>query len=267
MAGGFKAKQEAYVPVQRIDKKANAPFALVKGTITRIENRSAFIDLPFGLGNQKVATSVLHRDAGLLIVKIGDFATEDSLLNPLARSVESFAHLLFPGDQLKSVDLRTWDELRAVISKYHKAYSHFVLIGHGSNSDLLFANSAKVGVGTLIDFLETEEVSSKTIVSLSCHTGEAAFAKPLSESTACSALVAPLGAVHGVSASHFAQTYLGYHFLEGKTAKVAFNKARGESPGAANFRYWKNGAFAGARAPAKAKRKTNKTTPSAPTRT
>jgi hypothetical protein len=82
-------------------------------------------------------------------------------------------------------------------------------------------------------------------MSLCCNTGRADFAKVFSQSPCCGALVAPFGALHGAVASQFLQTFFGYHFLEGRTFRVAFKNARRNVPGGATFRIWQNGDFEG----------------------
>lgn len=244
----FQINDTVYAPVERVCRGTSTPHAIIKGVVKSIPSgsRSLDIDFPYGIGTKRVASSVVHKDVGVLIVRIGDFASEQSLLDPLTSSVEQFCRLLIPDDQLKAVRLRTWDELKWIIGQYHTAYTHWILIGHGGSGTLLFGNNNPVQVVDLRTELEAQSVQARFILSLCCHTGEAAFAKNLSQSQSCKSLVAPKGAIHGASACQFAQSFLGYHFLEGKTTTVAFKKARTQTPGGAVFRHWQVGDFIGA---------------------
>lgn len=245
----FQVNDEVYVPAQRVDKNVASPFAVVKGKVTAIppKSRSLVVDLPYGIGSKEIATSMCHKEIGILILKIGDFASELGLLNPLATSLERYCRLLVPSDQLKTIHLRTRDELEWVISTYHPAYTHWILVGHGGSGTLSFANNHSMTSSEFRASMEEKKVTSKFILSLCCHTGEAAFAKIVSQSSACKVFMGPKGAIHGASACHFAQSYLGYHFLEGKTTKVAFNQARGRTPGGTVLRHWTSGNFVGGR--------------------
>jgi len=239
----FQVGDTAYVPVQRVSDAVVAPYAIIRGTVTEVpeHSKSIRVDLPHDLGNRSIAASAAHKDVGILILRIGDFDTEVTLLDPLAGSIHQYCRLLVPDDQLKSVYLRTWSELQFIIERHHAAYSHWILIGHGGAGVLNFANNHHLPVGELCNHLEQQNVNEKLIVSLCCHTGERAFASTLSASNSCKAFIAPKGAVHGAGASQFAQSFLGYHFLEGRTVTVAFKQTRLQTPGGAVFRLWSGG--------------------------
>jgi hypothetical protein len=239
----FQVNDTAYVPVQRVTDQNPAPYSIIKGTVMEVpeNSKSIKIDLPYGLGVKTVAASAAHKDVGILILRIGDFQTERTLLDPLATSIHEYCRLLVPDDQLKSIDLRTWDEMQWVIQQHHAAYSHWILVGHGGPGTLLFANGHALPAADLRAHMEQEAVEGKFVVSLCCHTGDRHFAKILSESNSCRAIVAPIGAIHGASACQFTQSFFGYHFLEGKTLTVAFKQTRKRTPGAAVLRLWMGG--------------------------
>lgn len=244
MASGLNVGEDVYVPVHRLEKNASVPYSIAKGKIQRIVERTVVVKLP-SLGERRVATSAVHRNVGILVLKIGDFRSEDSLLDPLTKSLVNYCRLLVPDDQVRYLEIRTWDEFEAVIADHHTAYTHVVIVGHGNDVRLCFVPKVHKTARDIVTFMDKQGVQNKVFLSLCCHTGKAAFAKTFSRSASCSALMAPLGPLHGASASQFAQTYFAYHFLEGRTQKVAFNKARRVTPGASRFRYWKNGQFEG----------------------
>lgn len=244
MASGLNVGEEVYVPVRRFDKNASLHYSIAKGKVQSIIERSVVVELP-SLGAQRVAASAVHRNVGILVLRIGDFRSEDTLLDPLTKSLLNYCRLLVPDGQLLNLEIRTWDEFEAVIAEHHTAYTHVVIVGHGNDGCLCFVPEAHRTSREIVTFMDKQGVRNKVFLSLCCHTGNAGFAKTFSRSGFCSALIAPLGPVHGASASQFAQTYFAYHFLDGKTQKVAFNKARKHTPGATKFRYWENGQFEG----------------------
>lgn len=247
MPTNISVGDEVYVPVERIKCGESVPFALVKGTVTSRQNRTVRVDLPYGIGEVKVASSALHKDVGVCVIRVGDMKTEHTLLDPIGKSVLHFLRLLVPDDQLKYVALRTPEELYAVYEETAPSFTHYVFIGHGSTGELIFSCERREGSEDLSQSLEQKYGSQRVFISLCCHTGEAKFGKSFSKNGCCQALIAPFGPLHGAVASQFLQTFFGYHFLEGKSLKIAFKRARENVPGGAVFRLWKNGVFEGRR--------------------
>lgn len=234
-----------YVPVGRLAEGVTAPFALVRGPVLAAQNRTLTVDLPFGIGAVHIASSAVHRDVGVCVIRIGDLETEDTLLNPIAKSVLQYLRLLVPDDQVKYVALRTTDELYSVYESVAPSFTHIVLVGHGADGNLLFSCGQREAGSQLGSSLSALHDQPRMFMSLCCNTGRADFAKVFSQSPCCGALVAPFGALHGAVASQFLQTFFGYHFLEGRTFRVAFKNARRNVPGGATFRIWQNGDFEG----------------------
>ena len=240
--------QRVYAPALRVDPCVTPNFSLIKGIVRELPGGSKsalveFDDSRFGL--KRLATSLLHAEVGVMIVRIGDFGSELEFLDPLAQSVRDFCRLLLPPDQLRFFQVRTLRELAHVFQTYHPAYSHWILVGHGATDHLVLANAKRLRAQHFRDFIEQSESTPKTFISLCCHSGERGFAQHISRSHACKAFVAPKGPGYGASASQFAQSFLGYHFLDGRTIKVAFKQTRKLTPGGAVFRLWQNGAFIG----------------------
>ncbi len=233
-----------YVPTSLLPDGGGSPHALIRLEVERNSRRSVVVTPPGAVKSHKVASSRVHSsDLGLLVVRIGDMESESGVLDPLAQSIWEFFRLLLPVDQLELLRLRTVHELRTFWAGHHSAYSHLVLIGHGSSDYLPFidADQGRLSAKEVVELMRVDGLKSKHIVSLACATGRAGFAKPLSESAICSHFVAPYQPVHAAAASHFCQTYFTKLLLEGRTTKTAFDAAAGAVVGQAHFRLWAAG--------------------------
>lgn len=237
MASNLKAGERVYVPRSRLGIAQEAS-AFYQTKVLDIKKRSITVSVPGG-GTKTIASSLAHRRIGALVVNIGDYSTESTLLDPLAKSVLQYFRLLLSDDEVASVKLRSIAELDAIWKKNHKAYSHVVIVGHGSSDGITF------GVDGLTRAERFENPFGNTgpvnLVSLCCETGYAAFSKPLSQQKAFRCVIAPFHSVHGAVASQFCQTFFSYHLLEGETLAVAFKHARESVPGGASFRMWRDG--------------------------
>ena len=240
----FAAGTTVFVPDSALPvASAPRPFALVKRTVERIEDRSIVVRESDGT-ETKIGSSRVHSaNLGLLIVRIGNLEGEMTLLNPLAASVLQFFRLLLDDDQIARIDVRTPDELYTWWATNHAAYTHVVLVAHGGDLGLSFLGAGQTGqeFAQRIEQSEAGTGTPKHFVSLACKTGRAAFAKTFSESNVCSRLVAPYQSIHGAAASHFAQTYFSSLLLEGHIPKTAFNHAAAADGSKTHFRLWING--------------------------
>jgi hypothetical protein len=241
----FRVGQKVYAPIYRYQAGDQAPFAVTDGIVREISGRSCAVDLPYGIGLQRIASSMLHADVGVCIVRIGDFHSEQSVMDPICKSILNFLRLLLPDDQVKSVGIRTVAELEELFQIYASAYRLWVVVGHGTQTgELCFTRSQRTASAALAATLAPHAASPRTFLFLSCHTGKSAFAKAFSAKTGlCSVLIGPTGALHSAVASQFAQTFLSYFYLEGRQTGVAFNKAVLQMPTATRFRLWRNGSF------------------------
>lgn len=241
----FRVGQKVYAPIYRYQGGDQAPFAVTDGIVREISGRSCAVDLPHGIGLQRIASSMLHADVGVCIVRIGDFRSEQSAMDPICKSILNFLRLLLPDDQIKSVGIRTVAELEELFQIYASAYRLWVVVGHGTQTgELCFTRNQRTASAALATTLAPHAASPRTFLFLSCHTGKAAFAKAFSANAGlCSVLIGPTGALHSAVASQFAQTFLSYFYLEGRQTGVAFNKAVLQMPTATRFRLWRNGSF------------------------
>ena len=175
------------------------------------------------------------------MIAIGDFSTEETLLDPLADTVRQFLRLLVPDDQLRSIKVRGLEELTKFWKVNHAAYSHVILIAHGDKDRMTFAADESVTVKEMQSAFENVDGTRKTFISLSCRTGHEAFGSRFSQSSVCKEFIGPLDDVHGALASQFCQLFFTAHLLEGRTVKSAISGARKATVGAKGFRLWCNG--------------------------
>ena len=111
MARELKPGDSVWVPCARISDLVDRSVALYQSSVVEVRDRSVRVELPDALSSDWLGASLVHKDVGFLILNIGDLASEDSLLNPLAKSVTQFCRLLVPDDQVRSVQIRSLDEL------------------------------------------------------------------------------------------------------------------------------------------------------------
>lgn len=241
MASNLLIGDTVYVPCSAFDELADRDTALYKTEVVAVERRSVRVKLPDGTYSQLIGSSRIHRDVGIVVISVGDFATETSLLDPLAKTVLQFLRLLVPDDQVRAVKVRGRGELSKFWAANHGTYSHVVLIGHGDKDLLGFAVDGDVHAPDVLHAFETPDCAQKTFLSLACKTGYVTFGGHFSKSHICREFIAPFHSVHGAVASQFCQTFFTFHLLEGKGAKVAFNHARLGVPGGVSFRLWSNG--------------------------
>ncbi|MBV6502977.1 MAG: hypothetical protein AKCLJLPJ_01035 [Fimbriimonadales bacterium] len=233
--------QRVWISARRIGVEASDPSALVERTVLAKNNRTITVDTVAG-NTANVATKLVHDHAGISIFRVGDMSSESTLLDPLAKSVLQFCRLLMPDDFVRLYEVRAEAELRAFWDRDHGGFRHIIMIGHGGEQGLkLFGPDDWISPTILREIIFGRATSSKSVISLCCSTGRAAFARPFSSHQRCEAFMAPFGSVHGADASRFTQEFLAYALLDGSSTKTAFNKAETSIGDGRDFRCWKNG--------------------------
>lgn len=242
MSQKFIEGDTVYIPSSLLPDGDSYSTSIYKTSVTQTKAKSVKVLLRDGSNSDWIASSKPHKNLGIAIITIGDFSTEETLLNPLAKSILQLSRLLLDDGSVTSIRIRAIGELGAWWATNQSAYSHIIFIGHGSQNDIFFAYG---GPRTPIDFQRrvlSAAQTKKTFISLCCETGKNSFASAFSAIPACGHLIAPFHSIHGAAASQFFQTYMCWHLLYGKTTKVAFNKAASTVPGTDIFRLWKDGA-------------------------
>ena len=245
MSRGLKKNEQVYVSLVRlgIDRQTESAFLRTR-ILADVQpgQRSVTVDLISEGQTATIATSAVHRNIGVAIYAIGDISSEHSLIDPLRKSVLHYLRLVLPADALRARSVRSLAELRECWSNHdHGGVSHVILIGHGSDRGLTFAVDGEVSAAEVGRTFRVEGHVATTFISLCCRTGFAGFAKNCCAGFGNCVYIAPFHSVHGAIASQFVQTYLGHHFLDGKSFKVAFNKAQEDIPSGVQFRLWQNG--------------------------
>ena len=139
MTQKFNAGDTGYLPSSLLPNGNAYPSSIYRTTVTQIQAKSVKVRLRDGTDSDWLASSKLHANLGIAIITIGDFDTEETLLNPLAKSILQFSRLLLDDSSVTAIRIRAIGELSAWWSKNQAAYSHIVFIGHGSPTDINFA--------------------------------------------------------------------------------------------------------------------------------
>ena len=134
----FEVGDQVLVPIARIRGFETYQKSLYPTTIVSIDKRSIQVNLKDGLISDKIGNSLCHKNVKVLILEIGDMETEDTLLDPLNKSILQYIRLLLPDDMVISLKIRNITELEYFWKKNHNINSHVVLIGHGKQNSIKF---------------------------------------------------------------------------------------------------------------------------------
>lgn len=241
MARNIQANEWVYIPAARIGGMDDLPSAFWRTKVLEAERGKVKVQLRDQSTSEWIGSSLCHRNVGILILTLGDFDTEPTLLDPLTKSILHYCRLLVPDDQVRNFKLRSLSELSYIWKKEQANYSHIILVGHGAKDSIFFANEGWVDPEKFFKSIHKRGTEKKVFISLCCKTGYQGFGGVFSKKSICGQFIAPFQSVHGAIASQFAQTFLAYHLLQGETPGVAFNHARESTPGSTSFRLWQSG--------------------------
>lgn len=237
MPSSFEVGDKVFIPATKVDDPS-AHHAILEKTIDAVVNRS--ITVTHKGTSYKFGSSVAYRNVSVIIFCIGDYSSEEFLLNPLAKSILQYFRLLLEDAWLKLYHIRTKEEFSFLWEKNHALYSHVVFIGHGRKDAMQFGDKW-LTAPELVRCLNVKDVTPKNYFSLCCKTGLKDFASPFSDAECVSCLVAPKNVCHAASGSEFIQTLFANHFLAGKQIKSAFNKTKKAASPGPKFRFWRDG--------------------------
>jgi hypothetical protein len=238
----FQENEEVYVPAASL-KDPNTLKALVRRRVIANVGRSIVVN-DYDDKVATIASGLVHKgNIGILVLRVGDFSTEDTLLDPLADSLAQFLRLLIDDGDIDNVRVRTLAELEAYWAKQGESRSHVILIAHGSEKSITFVGDGAIGGSELAARLISCNplATNRWFISLACKTGRVDFANAFSRSSVCRDLVAPFQSVHGAAASQFCQALLTLHFLRGHTLPIAYRVAAKEFMTQGTFVRWSNG--------------------------
>lgn len=180
---------------------------------------------------------------GFALIRIGDFQTENTLLDPLAKSVLQYLRLMLPDHVVTNVSIRTLHELQEWWAFNSAAQTHCILVGHGKPEGLKFLDHQSLVSGTHLGTALTEVATPTSAPKASCLTGRAAFANGFSATKICSAFIGPHQSVHGASASQYIQTLLAHHLLDGTELLAAHRRANKSTSRGTSFRFFRSGGW------------------------
>lgn len=243
MANNIQVGDQVYVCRSRLPTVNDQTKAFYKSEVVARQDRSVSVRLPDGTNSDFVSTKFVHHRVGVAVLAFGDFASEGTLLDPLAKTVLQYCRLLFGDDDyVRFIKLRTEAELNLICDQRQlRPYEHIVILGHGAKEGALCCVVGDIAAARLREIFEQHEPSPWDFAFLCCYLGRNAFAQNFSASPACKSLVAPFNAVHGAVSAQFVQTYLIKLLLEGETTAVAHRHASESTPPKSQFRLWRNG--------------------------
>lgn len=243
MATNVNVGDHVYVCRSRLDAVNDQTQAFYRTEVVAREGRKRRVRLPDGTNSELVSTKFMHHRVGVAIIAFGDFHSESTLLDPLAKTVLQYCRLLFGDDSfVRFLKLRTDAELNLVCQTQQlSAYEHIVFLGHGSADAALCGATGDIPVARLVEIFEQHNPTPWDFAFLCCYLGRNAFARPFSTSPMCKSMVAPFNAVHGGVSAQFVQTYLIKLLLEGESTADAHRHASESTPPGSKFRLWRNG--------------------------
>jgi hypothetical protein len=254
----LKKDQLVYVPAKSVKiDPLEYPSAMVSCKVSEVKrNNVVLYDIPTKKHDlETVKSGILRRKLGILILRVGDYNSEDSLLDPLFNAVCSISSLLLTSDSIFALKIRTFKELQYYWIKYNASISHIVIIGHGyKDQGLVFGNKPDsqclidynknsrnpknesdfleiVSADQVINTLQLNNGSNQgvDIISLSCFTGMRSFGKKIGGAPFCSFFAGARKAVNPMDAIYFYNEFVTEYFLNGAKVKDAFEKANVKS--------------------------------------
>jgi hypothetical protein len=236
----FQVGQEVLVPAASIGSAGDGP-ALLERLVLDTSGRSIFVD---GIDNtvKRVPSKFVHREFGLALIRVGDFRSESTLLDPLVDSLGAYFNLLLPLERHWIWKIRTLDELEEQWETNHSLLTHVVLIGHGSSKAFDFVGGAMTGdeLGAALTAL-APATPPKDFISIACETGRSPFAKHFSQTPICQSILGAFQEIHGAVALQFVETYFSSLLLIGSSSRVALRRAQEGLPSGTHFAEWRDG--------------------------
>jgi len=238
----FSDGDEVHVPASLVGLGKDNPSAMVKCSFVRNEGKKGVVKNIPGIPDEKeLDIRLIKKKLGILIIQIGDYSTENSLLEPLQTSITQYTTLLLMPEYIYSEKLRTLQELSIIWKKVCMIISHVIFIGHGKKEGFIFGQET-VNTDALIETMAVDNKMGEKIqiISLCCYSGKKSIARKISNSLFCDNFIGPTETVHAANASHFYQSYMIYNMLHGYLPERAYQYARVLTPGVTKFYMWSN---------------------------
>ena len=241
MPSAITEGQLVYVPTRFLPDSRRDSHAIRQCKVVEIVRRSVRVQLRNGEPSDLIAISKIHSDLGVALLSIGDFETEDGLINPLSKSLLQFCRLILPDDQMTTVRVRSITEVGSWWKINHAAFTHIIIVGHGCAEAIKFGVGGNRKAKSFHRQMHESGSYPKTFISLCCETGKSVFASNFSGYDFCSYFIGPEHSIHGAVASQFLQSFLNLHLLHGKSTKIAHRHANELVLAEERFCIWKSG--------------------------
>ncbi len=236
MTTRFKVDDDIWVPATRVGERDG--YALVQRKVRRVEKLSVWVEQRVGPW-ARIGTRQVHSDdLGFLVVRIGDWSSEATLLDPLAKSVLHNLRLLVPEERIRLVNVRTATEVEHALAHEGATRSYIIIVGHGSKDGRLITIDGGMSPSRVATSMRAG--AAKVVVSLACYSGRTGFASTISNDESVRDFVAPFSALHGAAGSTFLQTFLHTHLLLGDGIQASFRRTNAVVTGT-HFVHWRDG--------------------------
>lgn len=236
MTTRFSVDDDIWVPATRVGERDG--YALVQRKVRKVEERSVWVDQRVGPWIQIGTRQVYSDDLGFLVIRIGDWSSEATLLDPLAKSVLHNLRLLVPEERIRLVHVRTASEVEHALSHEGATRSYIIIVGHGSKGGLLLTIDGGMSPTRVATSMQAG--AAKVVLSLACYSGRTGFASTISSHESVRDFVAPFSALHGAAGSTFLQTLLHTHLLLGVGIQASFRRTN-EVVSGTHFVHWRDG--------------------------
>lgn len=218
---------------------------------TSVEEKRCFrnqysyrVRLPNGEWSGWVNKYKMYRSVGLLVLEVGDFCTENLLLDPLYDGVVSYFRMLLADGELEHYKIRTQSELEMVWTKVEGKISHVVIIGHGERNGISFCDGNKLTgseLGNLLDKSSSASSQKKFFFSLCCHTGHEDFGRDFSLSDCCKQFTGPTDAIYGPFGLLYCELFFSQSFINHDSRPTALIQTNDTLSFMPRFESWMHG--------------------------
>jgi hypothetical protein len=237
----FVIGQEVFVPSSRVGLGLDYASAMVKCNVAFVGERTVTVtNVPRATNPIELQKNVVQKRLSFYFVKIGDFSTEEYLLNKLLTIVREYLSIIVMPEYIQYIEIRSLDELKEFWNIQNNGISHLILIGHGTANGFIFGHDSIVTARELIMALQNNNGRNQSvqIISLCCKSGNGNIGKKISGAPFCQSFIGPAFSIHSANAALFCQAFLNYQLLYGYTDKKAYDYARLSMPGKIEFNFW-----------------------------
>jgi len=229
----FNCGDQVCVPCNAVEYQEECPEGILHGEIVDIQGDSFSMSCG-GKTIDNIPITNIRNDSTILIITLGDFKSEFSMLDPIAKSILHFGKLLHRDDCIRYFKIRSIVALKDIFKQHIKTHDIIVFNGHGTEEAIEYGLDASqvLNAAKVIELIPEDYGKKKIIVSLSCKTGSTAFGKAISESDFCKGFVGPSENLQGAIAAQYCQTFLFNYLFSANEIDKSHDLAIQAIPGA-----------------------------------